>query len=41
VIIFPNDASVARLVTDVVLEAHDEWAVAQRRDLSERSMAKL
>jgi putative transposase len=37
----PNDASVARLVTAVVVEAHDEWAVAQRRYLSEESMAKL
>lgn len=39
--IFPNDASVARLVTAVVLETHDEWAVAERRYLSEQSMAKL
>ena len=39
--IFPNDASVARLVTAVVVEAHDEWAVAERRYLSEQSMAKL
>jgi putative transposase len=39
--IFPNDASVARLVTAVVIETHDEWAVAERRHLSEESMAKL
>ena len=39
--IFPNDASIARLVTAVVVEAHDEWAVAERRYLSEGSMAKL
>ena len=39
--IFPNDASIARLVTAVVVEAHDEWAVAERRYLSEESMATL
>jgi putative transposase len=39
--IFPNDASVLRLITAVVVEAHDEWAVAERRYLSEESMAKL
>lgn len=39
--IFPNDASVVRLVTAVCVETHDEWAVTERRYLSEESMAKL
>ncbi len=39
--IFPNDASVLRLVTAVVVETHDEWAVSERSYLSEESMAKL
>jgi putative transposase len=39
--IFPNDAAIVRLVTEVCVETHDEWAVAERRYLSEESMTKL
>ena len=39
--VFPNDAALARLVTAVIVETHDEWAVAERRYLSETSMAQL
>jgi transposase-like protein len=39
--IFANENSVLRLAGAVLLEIHDEWAVAERRYLSEGSLAKL
>jgi putative transposase len=39
--IFPNEASVLRLAGSILLEVHDEWQVAERRYLSEGSMAKI
>jgi len=39
--VFLNDRAVERLITAVVVEAHDEWQVAERRYLSETSMAQL
>lgn len=39
--IFPNEAAVLRLAGTVLLEIHDEWAIVERRYLSEGSTARL
>ena len=39
--IFPNAAALLRLSACALIEAHDEWQVAERRYLSEGSMAQL
>ena len=39
--IFPNNASVIRLVGAILLDMHDEWIATDRRYLSETSMTKL
>src|SRR3954470_17271703 len=39
--IFPDDNALLRLASCVLIEAHDEWQVSDRRYLSEASMALL
>jgi putative transposase len=39
--IFPDDTALLRLASCVLIEAHDEWQVTDRRYLSEGSMALL
>lgn len=39
--VFPNPEALLRLAGSVLIEAHDEWAVSDRRYLSEASMAML
>ena len=39
--IFPDDTALLRLASCVLIEAHDEWQVSDRRYLSEASMALL
>lgn len=39
--IFPNEASVIRLVGMILTDTNDEWTIDERRYLSEGSMALL
>jgi transposase-like protein len=39
--ISPKEAAILRLVGAVLLETHDEWQIAERRYLSEGSMAAI
>jgi len=39
--IFPDERAILRLTGAVLIEAHNEWAIAERRYLSESSMASI
>ena len=39
--VFPNPAAPLRLAGSVLVEAHDEWQVADKRYLSETTLALL
>jgi putative transposase len=39
--VFPNPAALLRLPSSVLVEAHDEWQVADKRYLSESTLALL
>ncbi|MDV3307184.1 transposase, partial [Mycobacterium avium subsp. hominissuis] len=39
--VFPNPAALLRLAGSVLVEAHDEWQVAEKRYLSETTLALL
>jgi putative transposase len=39
--VFPNPEALLRLAAAVLVEAHDEWQVSERRYLSEGSMSLL
>ena len=39
--IFPNDASIVRLVGAQLLEQQEEWQLERRRFFSEATMAKI